>query len=259
VGGDGLQCYGPSDGIPATYALGLTEDSAGNLWFGGENVKEWKPGTRVKQYLDSSEHYQFADVAVDHSGNVWAAAVGAGPRLGVRYFHNGIWSEYVAPGFHSSSVNSTGLFVDGAGAVWIGTENDGVYRVWGGVVDHFSRSEGLSGSTVASIFEDHEGNLWVTTESGVDLFRQSCLRKWEQCLRIIRVPYGLNLKRNWSFIRTEKFRKYSGGMGEFWTTIQFAQWLKIPQGPFWHSQELNFIASRNDAFRKKSLCPKVGW
>jgi signal transduction histidine kinase/ligand-binding sensor domain-containing protein len=173
VGGDGLQCYGPSDGIPATYALGLTEDSAGNLWFGGENVKEWKPGTRVKQYLDSSEHYQFADVAVDHSGNVWAAAVGAGPRLGVRYFHNGIWSEYVAPGFHSSSVNSTGLFVDGAGAVWIGTENDGVYRVWGGVVDHFSRSEGLSGSTVASIFEDHEGNLWVTTESGVDLFRNT--------------------------------------------------------------------------------------
>jgi signal transduction histidine kinase/ligand-binding sensor domain-containing protein len=173
VNGHGLRCYGPSDGVPANYGLGLAEDLAGNLWFAGEGgLFRWKPGTQATR-LDAVRRSQVINVAVDHSGNVWAATDATGPQSGVRYFHNGVWGEYSAPGFHSSNLTSGDLYVDRAGAVWIGTDNNGLYRIWKGLVDHYSANNGLSGRAIEDIYEDREGNLWVSTEGGIDLFRNT--------------------------------------------------------------------------------------
>ena len=38
-------------------------------------------------------------------------------------------------------------------------------------MDHFASADGLSSDTVESLFEDREGNLWLTTTGGVDCFR----------------------------------------------------------------------------------------
>jgi signal transduction histidine kinase/ligand-binding sensor domain-containing protein len=172
VVGDGLSCYGASDGVPATkHAYGMAEDREGYLWFAGDNLYRWKPGTKATQYLDGFKHPLIVDVAIDHSGDVWAAMDGVGPQFGVRYFHNGVWGEYAADGFHSSSLKANALLVDREGSVWISTENDGLYRVSGGAVDHFSKTDGLSGNKAGQIMEDHEGNLWVTTDAGMDMFR----------------------------------------------------------------------------------------
>jgi signal transduction histidine kinase/ligand-binding sensor domain-containing protein len=173
VGDHGLRCYGSSDGVPASYGLGLAEDASGYLWFAGENLYRWKPGTQATQYFNTLKHPQLLDVATDHSGNVWASMAEVDPQFGVRYFHDGIWGEYSIPGFHSSTLRSNTLFVDRAGTLWIGTNEDGVYRVSNGVVDHFSRTDGLSGHEIAFFYEDHEGNLWVSTDGGVDLFRNT--------------------------------------------------------------------------------------
>jgi signal transduction histidine kinase len=124
------------------------------------------------------KHPALVDVAVDHSGDVWVAMDGVGPQFGVRYFHNGVWGEYSTAGFHSSSLKASDLFVDRDGAVWIATDDDGLYRVSGGVVDHFSNTDGLSGRRIGQIMEDHEGNLWVSTDGGVDMFRNLAATKY---------------------------------------------------------------------------------
>ena len=170
-----MHCYGPSDGVAATYGVGLAEDAAGNLWLTAENLYRWKPGTQATQYFNSFDHPQLLDVAPDHSGNMWAAMNETGPQFGVRYFHGGTWGEYSTRGFRSSTLKVNSLFVDRAGAVWIGTDTDGLYRVWNGTVDHFSKSDGLSGHEVESFYQDHEGNLWVSTDGGVDLFRNTAV------------------------------------------------------------------------------------
>lgn len=179
VVGDGLRCYGPSDGLPARYGLGITEDPTGTWWIAGEELYSWKRGTQAKRYLDSGKHPQLEVLATDHSGNVWATMEGVGTQFGVRYFHGGTWGEYSASGFHSSSVWCSGLLADTVGAVWLGC-NNGLYRIWKDAVDHFTRNDGLSGESVSFVYEDREGNLWVSTEGGVDLFRNTVVLTYSQ-------------------------------------------------------------------------------
>jgi signal transduction histidine kinase/streptogramin lyase len=63
--------------------------------------------------------------------------------------------------------------VDRHDALWVGTESEGLYRIFDGLADHYASVNGLSGDTVNSIYEDREGNLWVATDKGTDLFRDT--------------------------------------------------------------------------------------
>ena len=177
VEGSGLHCYGKPDGIPVRYGLGLTEDSLGNLWFGSTVLCRWRQGS-VSTYLNgiAKRHntgYGVIDVASGPSESIWAAVDGVGPDLGVRYYSNGKWAPYVVPGFNGTKVRSHALLVDRDNSLWIGTENDGLYRVHDGVADHFGTADGLSGNSVVLFYEDHEHDLWVKTEGGLDMFRST--------------------------------------------------------------------------------------
>ena len=48
----------------------------------------------------------------------------------------------------------------------------GLIHVHHGRADVFTKVDGLSGNIVAGLFEDHEGNIWVSTTGGIDRFRE---------------------------------------------------------------------------------------
>jgi signal transduction histidine kinase/ligand-binding sensor domain-containing protein len=174
-----LRCFGKKDGIPVTYGLGLTHDSEGNIWFGSSVLVRWRPGTPATTYFGEIAELAKGDgvieVALGPSGTAWASLDGTGPQLGVRYYSGGKWASYAVPGFDGARVHSHALLVDRRGSLWVGTENDGVYRICGGVADHYGVSDGLSGNGVGSLFEDREGNIWVLTDGGLDMFRDTAL------------------------------------------------------------------------------------
>ena len=60
----------------------------------------------------------------------------------------------------------------GDGSLWIGSSDQGLLHVHQGRSDTFGVVDGLSGDFVQSIFEDHEGNVWVSTNAGLDRFRE---------------------------------------------------------------------------------------
>ena len=60
---------------------------------------------------------------------------------------------------------------DREGSLWVGTEDNGLFRIHGNVVEHYGRTEGLSSDSVWGFLEDREGILWVTTTNGIDSFR----------------------------------------------------------------------------------------
>jgi signal transduction histidine kinase/ligand-binding sensor domain-containing protein len=170
-----LRCYGKDDGIPVDYGLGLTEDNQGNLWFGSSVLCRWRPGSST--IFDVLKHQRvgngIVDVAVGPAGSVWAAIDGVGPDLGVRYYSGGKWASYVVPGFNGAAIRANIFLVDHRKSLWVGTEGDGLYRIEAGIGDHYGSADGLSGNSPGPIYEDREGNLWVVTEGGVDMFRDT--------------------------------------------------------------------------------------
>lgn len=83
---------------------------------------------------------------------------------------------------------SQAITLDRDGNLWVG--GIGLARMPSGTpqargaagglaVERFGRADGLSGSVVSDLLEDREGNMWVTTEGGLDRFRRRNVR-WER-------------------------------------------------------------------------------
>jgi signal transduction histidine kinase/ligand-binding sensor domain-containing protein len=175
VEADKLRCYGEKDGNPGRYAIGLAEDTAGNIWFGCKMLCRWAPSSSSFYFEDQLKNPAadngVRNVAAGPSGSVWAGFGGTGPKQGVQYYSEGKWVSYVVPGFDGATVASGTLYLDRNHSLWVGTQSQGLYRIHDGVADHYGTANGLSGDNVGYIYEDKEGNLWVATDRGVDMFR----------------------------------------------------------------------------------------
>lgn len=176
VAADSERCYGESDGIQTATASQIAVDSQGHFWIGGAGtLVEWQ-GKLIGEYLlpgakASDTTRVIEGVAVDGEGIVWAGLDQTGPRNGLLRFSNGRWSSYATPKFNSANISVSTLFVDRDHCLWVGTNNQGIYRIQGRSVDHFDRRDGLSGDSVSQIFQDREGGIWIATSEGLDHFR----------------------------------------------------------------------------------------
>ena len=74
-------------------------------------------------------------------------------------------------GLDPESLKTTSIYMDRDGAIWCGTVQDGVVRIYQGHAEYYTHEHGLSGNCVESITEDHEGNIWIATSLGIDQLR----------------------------------------------------------------------------------------
>ena len=173
-----LRCLGPRDGIPSFNAAAFLADRDGTLWVGGDTLLlRWTHGAptvyRPPGLAGNSGMDGIAALAPSPDGGLWVGIAKAGAGLGLQRFIDGQWQSFETPTFHGSSVVVTALHADREGALWVGTYGRGIYRIHHAesvVVDHFDRTNGLSGDWVRDIAEDREGDLWVATTQGVDRF-----------------------------------------------------------------------------------------
>ncbi len=174
--GNDLKCYAKdkSDGNPVSFATSLAEDGSGDIWFGCQMLCRWN-GSSISHYMQEQMDHPSGDgvvaLAAGAAGSVWVAMDGVGPGLGVRHYSNGSFMSYVVPGFDGATIRAAALLLDRDQTLWVGTESQGLYHIHDGHADHYGAAQGLTGDEVNSIYEDREGNLWVTTDKGVDLFR----------------------------------------------------------------------------------------
>ncbi len=154
----------------------LAEDNEGNLWIGTDtSLVRWKPGFTHVWELPGLRSNQGMDgvtsLAAPPQGSLWLAVAGTGPGLGLQRLVSGVPKSFRIPGFDGSTVDVETLLLDRSSALWIGTYDQGIYRIHGDDVDHFASADGLSGDRVYHFCEDREGNIWVATSGGVDNFR----------------------------------------------------------------------------------------
>jgi signal transduction histidine kinase/ligand-binding sensor domain-containing protein len=159
-----VRCDG-EDGRFGISILGLYEDRSGFLWAGAATgLWRWKPGP--------PELYPAPDLRADiqsliegDDGALWLGMPG-----GVKQLVDGKIQEYALAA--GGAFRPVRFLRDREGGLWIGTSDRGIIHLRQKRIDTFAPVDGISGEEVFSIFEDHEGDIWVATNGGLDRFRE---------------------------------------------------------------------------------------
>ncbi len=91
---------------------------------------------------------------------------------GLRRLERGSFLPFQAASLDPDKLKGSKLLYDRSGSLWIGTENDGLYHISGGIADHFGQADGLSDDNVLALYEDRERNIWIATTNGIDRFHR---------------------------------------------------------------------------------------
>jgi len=170
LGSGGAQCYG-QDGAFGRAVWALYEDNSGTLWAGAQSgLWRMKPGP-ARRFRTPTE---LIGLSKTDDGRLLIAMHSAGL---MQLVGDNVESYPIRSAINSSrllsdrDVDSNRVVRDRDGGLWIGTVERGLIHVHHGRTDVFSRTNGLSGDVVLSLFEDREGNVWVATTGGLDRFR----------------------------------------------------------------------------------------
>jgi PAS domain S-box-containing protein len=161
VRGSTVDCYG-GDGRLGHGVFAFYEDRNSNLWVGVEDgLWRWKPGPPKFYSLPSAPN------GIHAVGEGFDGALLVGWKGGIYRFTEG---KMPLP-WISHQLEAKKILSDRNGGIWIATWNHGIVHFHQGRTDLFTASDGLSGDDVQNLFEDREGNIWVSTLEGLDRFR----------------------------------------------------------------------------------------
>ena len=195
-----VKCFGKSDGIPIPNIDVVLGDGRGGFWLGGATaLVHWHLGESEKYQLEGVKAIGIGiqSVARGSDGTVWVGILGEGPG-GLRQLKNGAMKAFVTPNFDGTKIAVTSMLFDHDGNLWVGTDAKGLFRIHGDAVEHYGRTEGLSGDAVWALFEDREGIVWAGTTSGIDSFRNPAIATFSEVEGLGSLPAGVLASRDGS-------------------------------------------------------------
>ncbi len=148
------ESFSVSDGFPQTGgASWVASDGKGELWFARGNwVGVFREGKMQGKLTFKDPSVRLCASA---SAGLWICD-------GTRIFKYDEGAALVERGRLPRKIEPRVIFEDRAGAVWVGTAGDGLFRLNGAVVERVATSH----LEVDCVCEDREGNLWAGTNGG---------------------------------------------------------------------------------------------
>jgi signal transduction histidine kinase/ligand-binding sensor domain-containing protein len=149
------------------YVSSLAEDSEGNVWagtLGGGLDRVSRGGIKLEKVSEGSSFQPVQSVCEDTNGLLWGAT------------QDGLLVSRVEGEWRPALTNVSVprgvacVAADRNGAVWLGMRNAKALYCWQG--DHvvtWDDKKGYAGNTVASLFPDSRGDLWV----GINAYRDA--------------------------------------------------------------------------------------
>jgi diguanylate cyclase (GGDEF)-like protein len=103
---------------------------------------------------------------VDHDENLWI-----GSSAGLARFRDGGLAEFVPDSNPRAFRQVISAMEDREGNLWLGSQLNGLARIWNGWTRRYSNGEGLNDPIVWSLSPDPDGQrIWVGTNDGLSLF-----------------------------------------------------------------------------------------
>jgi diguanylate cyclase (GGDEF)-like protein len=155
-----------SGGLAGDQIWSLMIDREDNIWVG-----TWVGGLnrlRAREFTvigkpEGLAHDNARSVLRARDGAMWVATAGGGVS---RVSANGIMTlDRSSDGLPSNETSA--LFEDTDGSLWIGTYTDGLVHYRDGKLIRYTGRDGLPGQDIRAVLRDREGTLWVATTSGL--------------------------------------------------------------------------------------------
>ena len=195
LGSDGSRCVlsrqpGQSDSLSVSDVLTLFRDHSGVIWVGtyAGGINKWNSQTALFQHYLSAEQLPpgvssntVSALLRDRQQQLWFGTTDSGllRRQHGQWQQVPLLSAEGASRQRGEALAVHALTEDQHGRLWVGTFGAGLFVLNpdGGPSRQFDfRNEdiaSLSSSYVLTVFEDHQGEIWVGTENGLDLVRES--------------------------------------------------------------------------------------
>lgn len=141
------------------------QDREQNVWVGTTArglYRVRRQTIEIHPLVDEGRDPDTLTVVEDSAKRLWVGTYRAGLLASDAGSYNS-FSKQPGP-YDSSAIWSLCPARDGS--LWVGTWDNGLFRLKNGQVSKFDRGNGLSDNTVQSIYEDNDGSLWVGTFSG---------------------------------------------------------------------------------------------
>jgi signal transduction histidine kinase/ligand-binding sensor domain-containing protein len=172
-----LSCLGSVDGFDCSRGIATTVASDGSLLIGSpEGSCRWMPDTSphsavLTKLPGARNSSQVRAMAVSSDGALWAGTNSKGENSGLLRFSEGRWVSFQTSGVDGRKLSVSCLLGARNGELWIGTSDEGLYRLSGDQLEHLELSDGLSDRNILALLEGREGGIWVVTPAGVEYFR----------------------------------------------------------------------------------------
>jgi PAS domain S-box-containing protein len=163
--------YTMENGLADDFATTVFQDRKGNIWVGTSTALNlFKDGKFTSyQFRDSSVGKRINALAEDREGNVW---VGTTDKLYQLKYDSECASQPCDPEFipigkmGMPKLNIKVIYGDQQGAIWVGTNFEGLLRYQDGQFTTYTTKDGLSNNAVRGVYEDQDGSLLVSTRGG---------------------------------------------------------------------------------------------
>jgi ligand-binding sensor domain-containing protein/signal transduction histidine kinase len=149
-----------ADTLPSNTVLSVFEDDERNVWIGTQAGMERLTRTPVRiALLPQTVDSDFGTIYADHDGTIWVVSTD------VFRMRNGAIEPYRFPGLGNISVRN--VFRDRSGALWVGTDGDGIVRMGEKNMLWLTTKNGLTNNFIRAILQSRDGSMWIATDEGL--------------------------------------------------------------------------------------------
>jgi signal transduction histidine kinase/ligand-binding sensor domain-containing protein len=159
--------FGAPSVLPHDNVLALFEDREDNVWIGTQGgLLRLSPSPAITLTTADGAPLSINTIYEDTDGTLYVTGLDGGL---FRAGHGAL--EPVSLPFSTRGLRIRNVFRERRGALWVGTDGQGAYRIEGPRVSRFTIAEGLVNEFIRAFCEDPDGSIWIGTDGGVSHWR----------------------------------------------------------------------------------------